>query len=86
ANDWVSRRISMNYKYFIHQDCAFYPCHNLREWESCLFCWCPLFLLDCGGDFVIKGGIKDCFGCSIPHTKEGYDYVLEVVRKEIYCL
>lgn len=48
----------MNYKYFIHQDCSFYPCHDLAEWKSCLFCWRPLYLLDCGGDFVLKNKIK----------------------------
>jgi Zn-finger protein len=70
----------MNYKYFIHQDCSFYPCHNLKDWKSCLFCWCPIYLLDCGGDFVIRDGIKDCSRCIIPHTEEGYDYILKTIN------
>lgn len=74
----------MNYKYFIHQNCSFYPCHNLTEWKSCLFCWCPLYLLDCGGDFVLKNGIKDCSNYFIPHTEEGYDYILAAVTGMIY--
>ena len=74
----------MNYRYFIHQDCSFYPCHNLTEWKSCLFCWCPLYLLDCGGDFVITSGIKDCSHCVIPHTEEGYDYILEMINNMVY--
>jgi len=74
----------MNYKYFIHTDCAFYPCHELDEWASCLMCWCPLYLLDCGGDFTFVNGMKDCSNCIIPHTVEGYDYVLTVVTNEIY--
>ncbi len=74
----------MNYKFFVHQDCGFYPCHDLTDWKSCLFCWCPLYLLECGGDFTIKKGIKDCSGCTIPHTKDGYGYVLAVVSEQIY--
>jgi len=74
----------MNYKYFVHQHCCFFPCHTLAQWKSCLFCWCPLYLLDCGGDFVIRRGIKDCSGCTIPHTEGGYDYVLEMVSQMIY--
>jgi Zn-finger protein len=74
----------VNYKYFTHADCLFFPCHELDDWTSCLFCWCPLYLLECGGNFAVKGGIKDCSGCVIPHTKEGYDYILDVVRRDIF--
>lgn len=70
----------MNYKYFIRYDCSFYPCHNLSDLKSCLFCSCPLYLLDCGGDFVIRNGIKDCSECTIPHTEEGCDRVLKTVN------
>jgi Zn-finger protein len=78
------RNYLMNYKFFVHQDCSFYPCHDLDDWKSCLFCWCPLYLVDCGGDFKARNGIKDCSNCTIPHTKEGYEYVLEVVSREVY--
>jgi Zn-finger protein len=74
----------MNYKYFIHQDCTFYPCHNLEKFKSCLFCWCPLFMLDCDGNFVMKNGVKDCSDCIIPHTEKGYNYILEEVKRTIY--
>jgi len=74
----------MNYKYFTHHDCAFYPCHNLEDWRSCLFCWCPLYLLECEGDFTCEDGIKDCSDCVIPHTEEGYDHVLDIVKRKIY--
>ena len=70
----------MNYKYFVHRDCSFFPCHDLAEWRSCLFCWCPLYLLDCGGDFTFKNGVKDCSNCTVPHTEEGYDYVLQIIN------
>ena len=74
----------MNYKYFIHQECAFYPCHDLEEWKSCLFCWCPLYLLECDGTFVLRNGIKDCSNCIIPHVEEGYDYILSVIQSKVY--
>jgi Zn-finger protein len=74
----------VNYKYFTHADCLFFPCHELDEWASCLFCWCPLYLLECDGNFAVKGGIKDCSGCIIPHTKEGYDHILDIVQKDIF--
>ncbi len=75
----LSSQRKMNYKYFVHRDCAFFPCHDLAEWRSCLFCWCPLYLLDCGGDFTFKDGIKDCSNCTIPHAEDGYDYVLQII-------
>ena len=74
----------MNYKHFVHHDCSLYPCHTLDRWKSCLFCWCPLYLLDCGGCYDIVNGIKDCANCSIPHTEEGYDYILAAVTARIY--
>ncbi len=74
----------MNYKYFVHHDCSFYPCHDLADWKSCLFCWCPLYLLDCGGNFAIKNGTKDCSACAIPHTEEGYDFIVQSVMEMVY--
>jgi Zn-finger protein len=74
----------VNYRYFTHAACLFFPCHELEDWASCLFCWCPLYMLDCGGNFADKEGIKDCSGCVIPHTKEGYDYILDVVQRDIF--
>jgi len=76
--------LSMNYKYFIHQECSFYPCHELNEWKSCLFCWCPLYLLDCGGNFKMRNDVKDCSACVIPHTADGYDFVVKTVQKQVY--
>ena len=74
----------MNYKFFTHTDCAFYPCHDLDDWRSCLFCWCPLYLLDCEGDYSMTKGLKDCSSCIIPHTEEGYEYILGQVAQKIY--
>ena len=74
----------MNYKYFVHKDCTFYPCHTHGTMDSCLFCWCPLYLLECGGDFQVKRGLKDCSDCLIPHVQDGYEYILEGVNRMVY--
>lgn len=67
-----------NYKWFTNKNCEYYPCHKFKE-INCLFCFCPLYFFDdCGGDFILlKNGVKDCKNCSIPHSKEGYDYIIE---------
>jgi Zn-finger protein len=44
---------------------------------NCLFCYCPLYGKNCGGNFVILDtGIKDCSNCIIPHRRDKYDYVI----------
>ena len=51
---------------------------------NCLFCYCPLYLLDkeCGGNFSFTSeGIKDCSNCLIPHKKENYQWILERLEK-----
>jgi Zn-finger protein len=47
---------------------------------NCLFCYCPLYILDerCEGAFTIApNGVKDCGNCSLPHEKENYGYIVE---------
>lgn len=66
--------------YFKNYECEYYPCHKTdNETFNCLFCYCPLYALGdkCGGNFVyIKGGIKDCSNCLIPHSENGYEYII----------
>lgn len=72
----------MFYKYFQHKDCEFFPCHQIEN-INCLFCFCPLYFLDCKGSFSFtEKGIKDCSNCNIPHSKDGYDYVIDKLRSE----
>lgn len=69
------------FKYFQHKECEYFPCHNFEE-LNCLFCFCPLYFLDCKGNFVIlKNGIKDCSNCKIPHSKDGYDYIVKKLKE-----
>lgn len=78
-----------NYAYFQNKDCEYYPCHKAEgEDFNCLFCFCPLYSMgrECGGNFTYtEDGIKDCSACSIPHSKDGYDYIVkkcpEIIKK-----
>lgn len=67
----------MSHKYFRNDACEYYPCHRIAD-INCLFCFCPLYHLDCGGNFtLLKNGKKDCTDCLLPHSPDGYEYVIE---------
>jgi Zn-finger protein len=36
---------------------------------NCLLCFCPKYEdVECGGHYkILKNGVKDCSGCTIPH-------------------
>ena len=78
-----------NYAYFQNKDCEYYPCHKTDgEDFNCLFCFCPLYSMgkECGGNFVYtEDGVKDCSSCTIPHSEDGYDYIVkkcpEIIKK-----
>lgn len=70
----------MSYKYFENRSCEYYPCHDLEN-MNCLFCYCPLYLTDCGGNYnILPNGIKDCSSCTIPHLEKNYEYILSKFR------
>ena len=74
-----------SFKFFNNTACAYFPCHQglAAETFNCLFCYCPLYFLnDCGGDFALRRGVKDCTGCTRPHAPGGYEIVLERLRRE----
>lgn len=67
-----------SYKYYKNTDCKYFPCHKVKDDKifNCMFCYCPLYLLEeCGGNYIDNNGIKDCTNCIIPHRPEGYDYI-----------
>lgn len=75
-----------SYKFFNNKMCKYFPCHkNINEDEfNCLFCFCPLhFMKDkCGGNFeYIKGNIKNCANCTLPHKSKYYDTIIEKLKK-----
>ena len=75
-----------HYPWFQNKECEYFPCHKgVREEEfNCLFCYCPLYRMpDCRGGFVMRGGIKDCSYCLLPHNGlESYPYILAKLREE----
>ena len=71
-----------HFKFMSNTQCEFFPCHDGADPAkfNCLFCYCPLYVLgpDCGGDCTYtEQGLKDCTACTLPHTPEGYDYIIE---------
>ena len=64
-----------------NRSCEYFPCHSIKNEDafSCLFCYCPLYLIpDCGGDFsLLPNGMKDCSSCLLPHKEESYKYIVE---------
>jgi len=72
-----------NHAYFANRDCEYFPCHKGADSEffNCLFCFCPLYLLpECGGDFVLRKGVKDCTDCLKPHIQGGYERILSILK------
>lgn len=66
--------------------CRYFPCHAGIDPDSfnCLFCYCPLYFLEnCGGDFVMLYGIKDCSRCLKPHRPGGYDDTVARLKQEL---
>ncbi|WP_320171301.1 cysteine-rich small domain-containing protein [Maridesulfovibrio sp.] len=73
-----------SHRFFRNSSCRYFPCHKTKDDRkfNCLFCFCPLYHLeDCGGRYEMSGGIKNCTQCRIPHTPEGYDYILDKLKK-----
>ncbi len=69
-----------SFNYFENTDCEYFPCHKVADNHfNCLFCFCPLYVLgdSCGGNYTYtEDGIKDCSNCVIPHSENGYKYIL----------
>ena len=73
-----------HYKFFENNKCEFYPCHKGLNKINCLFCFCPLYPFgNCGGNFKLINGIKDCSDCLLPHTEEGYDYIISKLVERV---
>ena len=75
--------MSENYKFNQNLKCEYFPCHTGVPTDefNCLFCYCPLYLLknECGGNFKINHGIKDCSDCVKPHDKDSYQSVMNMM-------
>lgn len=73
-----------SYRFFQNKKCEYYPCHLGVDNFNCLFCYCPLHqYTDCGGTYtILLGGCKDCSTCTIPHSPNGYDYIIDFLNKK----
>lgn len=70
-----------HYQFFTNTACEYYPCHDLEP-INCLFCFCPLYTLDCGGNFTVTPkGIKNCSACTLPHGENGYEYIISKLKE-----
>lgn len=79
--------MSENYKFVQNSKCEYFPCHKVKHEEkfNCLFCFCPLYMLKdkCGGNFKYNHGTKDCSDCTIPHSDNGYEYIMSKMGQVI---
>ena len=67
-----------SYRFYKNTACDYFPCHKVENEDefNCMFCYCPLYLLEeCGGNHIDNHGVKDCTNCIIPHRPNGYDYI-----------
>ncbi len=48
-----------------------------------MWCWCIFYNNDCGGNYKVINGIKDCSNCLYPHKKENYDNIIKRITKEV---
>lgn len=73
------------FSFFRNVECEYFPCHKVDNKENfnCLFCYCPLYLLEkCGGNFSFTDkGVKDCSNCTVPHKAENYKYIIDKLKK-----
>jgi Zn-finger protein len=72
-----------NYKFFQNKNCEYFPCHRMIDKLNCLFCFCPLYHHDdCGGRYTFTDkGIKDCSGCTFPHSLVNYDFIMKKIKE-----
>ncbi len=71
-------------QYYCNKACEYYPCHAIPKDQpfNCLFCFCPLYpLKDCGGEYQIVQGKKDCSACLFPHKPENYSKILQRLKE-----
>ena len=66
-----------HYAFFQNRACEYFPCHPTDRPEdfNCLFCFCPLYHTDCGGNCTYHDGVKDCSACTYPHEPAHYDEI-----------
>lgn len=75
-----------SHAFFQNHGCRYFPCHKTADQAvfNCLFCFCPLYFVEeCGGDYTMIQGVKDCTPCIKPHAPGGYERTIERLKQEI---
>ncbi len=71
-----------SHKHFSNKECKYYPCHQITEDLNCLFCYCPMYFIQCPGEYeLLSEGRKDCTDCTLPHERGGWELVQNVMKK-----
>lgn len=70
--------VGNNFDFYENVDCKYYPCHYAGQ--SCKFCFCPLYHLECPGEYTMIDGIKDCSACLFPHDKDNFDAIMSILK------
>lgn len=71
-------------RFFRNSDCEYFPCHKVEDDSdfNCLFCFCPLYHFeDCGGKYEMRGKLKLCMNCKLPHKPRAYDYIMKRLKE-----
>lgn len=72
-------------RFFANKECEYYPCHKSDGDINCLFCFCPLYNMECPGNYKMvdkgKKKIKSCIDCTFPHEPENYDVVIALLKE-----
>lgn len=78
------RKIPDSTTFFANRDCKYYPCHESDEDINCLFCYCPLYHMDCPGDYTYTDSgdrqVKNCKNCLFPHMADNYAKVIKLLK------
>ena len=74
-----------SYCFFENKECEYFPCHKGLENFNCLFCYCPMYLLEkCPGNpqyLEMEGKkLKVCTDCTFPHKPENYQIILKILK------
>ncbi|PKM57828.1 MAG: metal-binding protein [Firmicutes bacterium HGW-Firmicutes-3] len=75
-----------SYAFFNNTDCAYFPCH-MTDWPddfNCKYCYCPLYLLECKGHYMLVNGVKDCSNCLLPHRPDSDLYINKLLREQVF--
>lgn len=66
--------------------CRYFPCHSTVPVEefNCLFCYCPLFFIECDGRYTLMdNGFKDCSKCTRNHDKDSWKFIVSRLRDKM---